>query len=535
VGLAATIGREFSTDVLAAAATADGDQLVHGLDELWRRGIIREQGGDSYDFSHDRIREVAYQSLGPALRRHCHLSVATALEQLFAGEPGMVSGLLAAHYERAGRVAQAVDWYRRAAEAAQRLHADVEAIRLIDRALDLLRALPESRAREQRELELLVALPASFAPVEGYASERLFDVQRRALVLERSLGVESAAPLLSALAMAALAHDEFERAREIGEQLAERARRDNNDILAVHAAYIRGISAFWSGELLAAREHFEHAVERYHPAQHEAHVLAYGHDPGVICQGRLGNTLWLLGYPRSAVAAADAACALGDQSGHPLSRVTAMLFAALLAIDMRDDARIRRWASSLRHAGSEYHHWAAQLNADALGGYVDVLDGHPEAGVARIRGVLDRLGGARPAPAFRTIVSHILVAACVARGDTHGALKATKSALRLGGMRVWEADLRRLHADLSSTLGAACSEVDDELDLALRVARAQSARSLELRVLMSQLRQHLRHGDEASVGAARAELATSLASFPEPGEYPDLRDAHALLDESWNA
>ena len=45
VAVAAMIGREFTIDVLAARAGSDEDALVRGLDELWRRRIVREQGG----------------------------------------------------------------------------------------------------------------------------------------------------------------------------------------------------------------------------------------------------------------------------------------------------------------------------------------------------------------------------------------------------------------------------------------------------------------------------------------------------------
>ena len=57
---AATIGREFTSDVLARVSQLGDDPLVGALDELWRRGIVRERGSDAYDFSHDKIREVVY-------------------------------------------------------------------------------------------------------------------------------------------------------------------------------------------------------------------------------------------------------------------------------------------------------------------------------------------------------------------------------------------------------------------------------------------------------------------------------------------
>ena len=85
VEVVAVIGREFSTDVLAAASDAGEDILVDSLDELWRRQIVREcsegTSGSSYDFSHDKIRQVAYRDVGPVRRRHLHARIATALEQ----------------------------------------------------------------------------------------------------------------------------------------------------------------------------------------------------------------------------------------------------------------------------------------------------------------------------------------------------------------------------------------------------------------------------------------------------------------------
>jgi predicted ATPase len=107
VGVAATIGREFTTDVLAQASQAGEAAPVGGLDELWRRRLVRDQGPDAYDFTHDRIREVAYLGLSPARRRHAHRLVARALEQVHAADPASVAAQVAAHHERAGAAGEA--------------------------------------------------------------------------------------------------------------------------------------------------------------------------------------------------------------------------------------------------------------------------------------------------------------------------------------------------------------------------------------------------------------------------------------------
>ena len=138
VGLASTIGREFTSTVLARANEGDEDSLVRGLDELWRRRIVREHGVDAYDFSHDRIREVAYERLSPARRRVLHRRVAQALETVYAQDLDAVSAQVAAHYEQAGLPEQAICRYFRAGEAAQRIYANDEAIHWYRQAVALL-------------------------------------------------------------------------------------------------------------------------------------------------------------------------------------------------------------------------------------------------------------------------------------------------------------------------------------------------------------------------------------------------------------
>ena len=61
-GLAATIGRPFSFDLLAKATDWDEDSLSRALEELWQRRIIDGQGAGAYDYTHDLLREVAYRN-----------------------------------------------------------------------------------------------------------------------------------------------------------------------------------------------------------------------------------------------------------------------------------------------------------------------------------------------------------------------------------------------------------------------------------------------------------------------------------------
>ena len=133
----------------------DEDVLVRGLDELWRRRILREQGADAtgYDFSHDKLREVAALGVSPARRRLLHLRVAAALEQAHAADPGR-SAPRSPRTTRRRRGEHAVTWYRRAAEAAQALHATTPPSRSSNGRWTCCATLPPSAGRDAAELEL---------------------------------------------------------------------------------------------------------------------------------------------------------------------------------------------------------------------------------------------------------------------------------------------------------------------------------------------------------------------------------------------
>lgn len=135
---AAVIGRKFSFAVLARASGMAEADVVHGLDELWRRQIVREHGIDGYDFSHDKLRTEAYAEIGPARRRMAHLCTAEAIEAIYADNPTDFSPQLADHYARAGRIQQAVAYDRQAATAAERIYAHQDAIRYLQHALELM-------------------------------------------------------------------------------------------------------------------------------------------------------------------------------------------------------------------------------------------------------------------------------------------------------------------------------------------------------------------------------------------------------------
>ena len=137
-GLAATVGRAFTFDVLAHASDTSEDDLMRSLDELWQHRIVREQAANAYEFSHSKLGEVAYAGLDTARQQLLHRRVAQALEATAESDLDLVSGEIAAHYEQAGLIDRAVPFYIRAGDSARDVYANEAAIKYYQRVLPML-------------------------------------------------------------------------------------------------------------------------------------------------------------------------------------------------------------------------------------------------------------------------------------------------------------------------------------------------------------------------------------------------------------
>lgn len=378
--------------------------------------------------------------MSPLRRRRLHRRIAPALARAHTDDPGSVSARIAAHHEQAGQAGEAVRWYRRAAESAQLLHANRHAVDLLERALAQLATLPADADRDATELAVRTAVLAPLALVDGYASPTTTAHHEQAGRLGDA--AETSAPQLRSLALSALTLADFAAATRYGQQLHAAGERAGDDVGLVEGGYVLGIASFWQADFTAARDHFERAVAHYRPEHARTHLIHYAQDPKVTCLGRLANALWFLGHPGQAYAARAAALAWAEELGHPLSHGVALLFGAMLAVDAGDEDGVRRYVAAMAQVPAEQPPF--QLSRAVLDGYVAVLDGAADAGLARIRALTGDTRGVT-APGQRAIVGRVQLAAAVASGDRSAARAAARDLLDLGGAAcVWAPEARRV-------------------------------------------------------------------------------------------
>ena len=525
--LAAVVGREFSLDILTHASHSDEESIVRALDELWERGIVREQGSMTYDFTHDKLREVAYDEISMPQRQLWHRRLARTLETLYTDALDPVSGQIAAHYEHGGVVEQAILYYRRATLVAQRLFAHDDAIVLLLHCLTLLEQLPGGAARDKQELDILLALEAPYRITRGWTGPELERVVDRTLVLCDRVG------------------DDAQRARTLyGLQslLIVQARLDRVQLLAeeLHALYTRTQAAapplldmmlagarLHLGQLDAANEGFTRILTTHDARQVLDFQESSGWNFAVHTRGWQSHALWCLGYPDRALRSALDAVELARSLEQLFNGALAATFLAMLS-QMGADAETacRRAedavALTIEYKSPYYHAWSAILASHAHA-RIQPDEAHITALRAAIEAVTST-GVRLRLPYFFSLLADIYRLA----GRPAEGLQAIEDALfqsRNSTERWWDAELHRQRGELMQAAGHDAHDVMTALARSVEIAHTQQSRMLELRATVTRAR--LSTGEERE--KALQTLGELYSQFTEGFDSPDLQAAQALL------
>jgi tetratricopeptide (TPR) repeat protein len=128
-----------TTDLLQEVSGRSDTELVEGIEELLRAGILREvPGSNTLGFTMDSMREVVYQSTTLVRRRQLHRRVAVTLaSSQRTRKDARLAGTAATHFRDAGDERSAAEWYRIAADLARAMYAHAEAQEFLENALAL--------------------------------------------------------------------------------------------------------------------------------------------------------------------------------------------------------------------------------------------------------------------------------------------------------------------------------------------------------------------------------------------------------------
>jgi predicted ATPase len=535
VQLGATLGREFSYDLIHAVSPLDDATLREELAKLVEAEVLDQLGippNAHYTFRQALIQDAAYQSLLKGARRRFHQNIAETLETRFTEAAETHPELLAHHYTAAGLQEKAIDYWEKAGRLATRRSANLEAIGHLRAGLELVQSVPDASERNRLELRLQIALGVPMTATKGFAAPEVEGVYARAGELCRDLGeTPQLFPVLRGLWLFHMVRAELATAHELGRQLLRLAEGVEDSALVLEAQVSLGLTSFYRGEFVQARAHLERGIEIYRPEQHHALAFSYGDDPGVVCLTYLALVLWQLGYPDRAVDRDREARDLAERVAHPFSIALALNFSARLHQFRRESEATRERADATTRLSIEqgFTHW--WTTGKILQGWALTEQGQGEDGIPLMREGLSAWQATGAEVAGPHCLA-LLAEACRKAGRVEEASTVLVQALAMAqknGERLHQPELHRLKGELlAESAEEDLAGAESCFHEALVAARDQQAKSLELRAATSLGRLWQRQG---TAGDARKLVAAVYGWFEEGFDTADLRDAKDLLEE----
>ncbi len=536
--IGAAIGREFSYELIAALARRSNEQLGDALHQLVTSGLIFRRGippHESYIFKHVLVQDAAYDSLLRRQRQDLHARIGAVLEAQFPEIVVSQPEIMAHHYTEAGLADIAIDYWRKAGERALRRSANVEGVAHLTHAIKLIEALPATRERNRRELELHLALGQMMRATEGYAGPETLRTFSRArdLLDERATDNEQNT-VLYGLWSVHYVRAEHVAAREVSLHCLQLAKQHRDTDAPGLANLLMGCSFWAMGAFVESRRHLELTRKLCATEGGDTVLSRFSQNNGVASLSYLSWTLWPLGYPEQAAAAAREAILRARRTGHvPLTAYVLFVEAFLgtafgaeggPATTSGDDAV----AYCVEHRVTAYEQWARFCQAIASRRSDD-----PRNAIEKMRDAMRAAENIhalflRPLHLGHLAIAHMSIdQPDVALGLLDEAIGTAQETEE----QFFAAELRRLRGEALLEIG---NEGDGERALyhAIALAREQGARLWELRAAASLAR--LRR-DQDRRAEARDLLAPVYGWFTEGFDTPDLKEAKALLDELGSA
>jgi tetratricopeptide (TPR) repeat protein len=411
-------------------------------------------------------------------------------ESAYGDRKALFAAQLATHLEEGGDFDRAVLHRIQAGRQALDRGANREAIAHLERALNLLGALPPTAARKRQELAVRVMLGTPLLMTEGYTSSRVQQTFARAFELaSRRRRSPQSFPALFGLYRYTLLSGKLKQARQLALQMLRVAEREPGRPRWSTALLAHGAVLFHQGEFAAALAGVEECLRAYRDRTHGRQVLEQGEDDACVALTYAMFALQAMGDVAGASARAEELEAHAAALDHPWVTVQAHGQIGYLCVLRRNSRETLEHAEACLSVARE--HGLAPLwiaGASIQKGWALATQGVGESALALMREGLAGLagGGIR---LWETLHCACLAEACMMTGHVDDARRVIEEALAnaaetgehcfLAEVLRWSAEISLRHAD--ALTGDITSQAQAAFHAAISLARQQQAKLFELR------------------------------------------------------
>ena len=531
-------GDRFTAEVLAEVHKVDEERVLTILrDELDHKYKLvqadsrRNLDGNRltlYRFSHILFQKYLYGQMDAVERAELHEHVGEAMEQRYGEVLEEVAVPLAAHFEFAGHVVKALKYHKFAGNNALRFSDYEDALLHFQKALSLLKELPETADRSRDELDLLTLTSLPMMVLHGHASEEVGLLVDRMVMLLKDIPLElELFPLIHNLSAFYQLSGQHHKTLELLKKAEELARRSEQELFIRIVNWGYGASYLWLGDLEKGLLNLHKMFDYYDPKVHDQLRQNYGSNPDVTVAVWTSWALWLLGYPEQALTrgllAVDRSNQLGDSGNQELALDFYIFLCFLNGRAKNINALFQDFQVLLEKTPSPFH----CADFEILQGLHSIINGQTQGGINQmIRGIrgLQNIGMRCQLSMRKTLLAEAYInneqwakAASV--------IKEAEDLIEETQERFFQAETLRVKGMLMEKTGRTAEAERYYLE-ALALARSQHGKTLELRAAMSLA---CFWDGQGYTKEAYQTLAEVYNWFTEGFDTTDLLEARALL------
>ena len=299
--------------------------------------------------------------------------------------------------------------------------------------------------------------------------------------------------------------------------------------IKLHVAFANALTL--TGDLVDGKEHYDRALAIYDPAEHRPLTTRSGRDVRVALLASRSGCMWLLGYPAASRSDAERALKTARETGQATTLMAALYRTGLSDILCGNyaaaNAPLDELISLADERGAPY--WKAL--GTAVRGWLLALTGKASDAV---RAITSGITSLRSTGATLYEPQHLqyLAMAYTELGQLDDAWRCIDDAIETieRSKEGWgAAEVHRIAGEVElKSPEPDAAKAQAYFERALAVARAQQAKSWELRAAMSMARLWR---DQGKREEARELLSPVYGWFTEGFDTLDLKEARVLLDE----
>jgi predicted ATPase len=400
------------------------------------------------------------------------------------------------------------------------------------------RRCPPPPALRREQIKLQVKLLTALMHVKGYAApETKAALEHARLLIERAkaLGEPPDDPLLffsvlSGFWLASIVAFNGDVMRSLAAQFLAFAEKQGATVPLAIGHRLMGTSLWTTGDIVKGRAHYDQALALYDAAEPRPRVARFGIGGRATTLSHRSSALWMLGYPEGALADADHALTDAREIGKATTLMNALAARSHTLIFCGDYAAAKVEADELVTLADEKAALFWEASGMLLRGRLFALTGKASDAVQTISSGITAL---RSTGATASLPSYLsdFAGAYAELGqfdDARRCIGEAMTAVETTKEKWCEAEVHRIAGEIT-LMSPERDTVKAEayFERALAVARAQQAKSWELRAAMGMARLW---SDQGKRNQARDLLAPVYDWFTEGFDTLDLKEAKALLD-----